>query len=578
MKNYLYFPFLFIIFCLSSCDDLLDLKSNGTITMDEVFTDRNRTRGYLNSCYNYLPTTYLHAGSFTDDAEDSDNTAYSTFDYWYNTGLSASRFQVINFDGGPWSDYFQGIRKCNVFLISIDNATAYATDSEKAGWKAQAYTLRAFYYLQLVKRYGQIPLLLEDYGVSHDYASEKKATVGQIVQQILDDCDSALATPSSADYSWDIRDNQWGIMTKAVAWAIKSQAITYAKSPLFDDGTFTIDKALEITKEALSQFLSNGYELWNEADPENGHNAYATYFLYNPNDMRAKDKETIYGGNQVAVWQNAGLPIIGGVSKAGSCPSQDLVDAYEMANGETPITGYNDANHLKPIINSASGYDENNPYENRDPRFYSTIFYNGSKRGTSSIYTYETGNCGISETNIKYTTTGYYLRKYGDDRSNRNSNYDGYVRIMRLPEIYFNFAEIAYQAKGADEKIDLGGNRSMSACDAVNAVRARAGMPNFPTGLTSDLFEKKYRNERRIEYAMEIDRYFDLRRWKILSEKTQFITGMRITKESDGYTYNRFRFENRPTCEDKYLLYPLTLTEVNKMMTLTGENWQNPGW
>lgn len=578
MKKILFILILFA-YGLTSCEDMLDLKSNGTITMDEVFTDRNRTRGYLNSCYSYRPGTYLYAGSYTDDAQDSrGNTAYSVFDYWYNTGLSASTFQSINIDGGPWSGYFQGIRKCNVFLANIDNATAFATDSEKAGWKAQAYTLRAFYYLLLFKRYGKLPLLLSDYGTDYDYSTESKVSVGIIVQQILDDCDAALATPSSDDFSWNIQDNQWGIMTKGVAWAIKSQAITYAKSPLFDDGTFTMDEALNITKEALYQFLSNDYELWTEPDINNGYNAYSAYFLYNPNDLRAKDKETIYGGDQVAAWQNAGIPTISGVSQAGPCPTQDLVDAYEMENGEAPITGYTDSNHLNPIINPASGYDENDPYSNRDPRFYSTIFYNESKRGSTTIYTYEGGNCGISETNIKYTSTGYYLHKFGHDNSNRNSNSDGYIRLIRLPEIYFNFAEIAYQAKGADEKINIGGNMSMSARDAVNAVRARAGMPDFLPGMSSDAFEKKYRNERRIEYAMEIDRYFDLRRWEILEEKTKFVTGMRITKNGNNYVYNRFRFDERPSSDNKFLLYPLDLSEVNKMLTLTGENWQNPGW
>jgi hypothetical protein len=558
---------------------MLDLDSNGTITMDEVFGDRNRTRGYLNSCYNHRPGQYLYAGSFTDDAEDSENsTAYTVYDYWYNVGLSVSNFGAYNLDGSAWTSYYQGIRKCNVFLANIDKAAIYATNLEKAGWKAQAYTLRAFYYLQLFKRYGPVPLVLEDYGTSHDYGGDGRAPVGIIVKQILTDCDSALVTPSSTDFSWNIMDNQWGIMTKGVAWAIKSQAITFAVSPLFDDGTFTLDEALDITKEALAECLNNGYELWTQEDEINGYNAYATYFLYNPNDLRAQDRETIYGGTWVAAWQNAGIPTIGGMSKAGPCPTQDLVDAYEMANGETPVTGYSDADRLQPIINAASGYDENNPYADRDPRFEATIFYNGTRRGSTRVNTYVGGSCGISETNIKYTSTGYYLRKYAHDNSNRNSNSDGYIRMIRLPELYFNFAEIAYRAKSPDEKISMSGGLSMSASDAVSIVRARAGMPAFPAGMTKDAFEKKYRNERRIEYAMDQERYFDLRRWKILSEKMTFVTGMRIELDGDNYVYNRFRFENRPSRVDKSLLYPIDLSEVNKMLTLTGENWQNPGW
>ncbi len=83
---------------------------------------------------------------------------------------------------------------------------------------------------------------------------------------------------------------------------------------------------------------------------------------------------------RTSVLKDCGLPIISGSSTAGTCPTQELVDAYEMANGKPAITGYSDEQHLKPMINTESGYDESKPYENRDPRFYATVFYNGSSK------------------------------------------------------------------------------------------------------------------------------------------------------------------------------------------------------
>ena len=118
----------------------------------------------------------------------------------------------------------------------------------------------------------------------------------------------------------------------------------------------------------------------------------------------------------------------------------------------------------------------------------------------------------------------------------------------------------------------------MSARDAVNAVRERAGMPGFPSGMSTGEFEEKYRNERKIELAFEEHRFFDVRRWNILNETDKFVTGMRITKGDDGTNYQRFRFENRGSAADKYLRYPIDQAEVNKVVGLTGENWQNPGW
>lgn len=567
----------------TSCNDDLDLKSDGSITMADVFNDRNRTRGYLNGCYDHTPGVHPDAGSFTDDAQDSDDiTSGSIFDHWYNEGINAVNFGSYVLGGARWEACYIGIRRCNVFLANIDASTAYATNEEKVGWKSQAYVLRAFYYLELFKRYGQVPLLITDRDATADYSKDKKATIGEIVNQILSDCDLALSTPVTEHFPWGVQNNQWKMMNRAIAYAIKSQAVTFATSPLFDDGTITKEKALEVTKEALGQCLSHDYSLFTETD--GFHNAYGYYFLYNPNDLRAKDKETIYGGTQVAVWSSAGLPTNDGMTKSGCCPTQDLVDCYEMNNGQQPILGYSDADHLKPIINASSGYDEKEPYKNRDPRFYMTVYYNGALRyldGSNNkvVETYVDGAEGISDKNRKYTRTGYYLHKYNHFKSDKRSNSDGYVRFFRLPELYFNFAELAYQVKGADEKIDLGNGTQLSARDAVNIVRARAGMPELESGMNKSDFEKRYRNERRVEFAMEQIRYFDVRRWKIINETEKFVTGMEITKNGDGsFTYNRFRFKNRPTSDSKFLLFPLDVTEVSKMLTLTGDNWQNPGW
>jgi len=585
MKKYLVLSlFLAMGGSFLSCNDKLDLQSDGSITMDGVFTDRNRTRGYLNACYGYRPGSSLEWSSYTDEAEDCDDiTANSAYDIWYNGGITLENFSTYIVGNSPWSNFYQGIRKCNVFLENIGTATAYASEDEKAGWTAQAYTLRAYYYLQLFKRYGEVPLVTSVLATDYNYSTDKKASIGAIVTQIIADCDAALAQRNNNDaFSWDVLDNQFGIMTRAVAYAIKSEAITYAASPLYSDGTYSWSDAVTITKEALSQCLNNDYKLFDMTSSE-AQNSYALYFLSTPDDKRAVDKETIYGSTQVAVWSNAGLPTNDGMSKAGPCPTQDLIDAYEMANGEAPIIGYSDGDHLKPIVNPAAAYDENNPYEGRDPRFYASIYFNGAVRNLDDlngpkVATYIDGAEGISETNRKYTRTGYYMRKYNHYASDKKNNRDGYIRIFRLAELYLNFAEAAYQVNGPDEKIDLGNGLSMSARDAVNAVRRRVGMPDFQAGMTKDQFEKKYRNERRIELAFEGHRYFDVRRWKIMSETDKFVTGMRIIKDGDGYTYNRFRFTNRASSADKYLLYPIDKTEANKMLELTGNNWQNAGW
>jgi hypothetical protein len=151
--------------------------------------------------------------------------------------------------------------------------------------------------------------------------------------------------------------------------------------------------------------------------------------------------------------------------------------------------------------------------------------------------------------------------------------------MFRLAEMYLNFAEAAYQATGNPETaINIGNGMSMSARDAVNAIRRRVGMPDIPAGLSKDEFEKRYRNERRVELAYEGHRYFDVRRWKIMEQSERYVTGMRITKNDDGsFNYQRISFE-RDSYKEKLYFYPIPQGEIDKMFTHTGLDWQNPGW
>lgn len=730
MKKLRIFTVLLATFLLFSCNDKLDLQTDGRITMDQVFSDYNRTRGYLNSCYGYCPAPYMDRASFTDEAQDADDvTPGSRYINWYSGSVTSISYPIYSSDASPWGSLYTGIRKCNVFLESIKTATVYATDAEKGQWTAQALTLRALYYLQLIKRYGGVPIIDKPLEINHDFSKDKRATFSEVVKFILADCDKALTYPvAQSGFPWNIYDNQFGVMSRAIAYAIKSEAVTYAASPLWSDGTYTWAMATEINKEALYQCMVNGgYKLFDVVPAANvAQNPYALYFITSSNDQRAVDKETIYQrGDVMQVWRWAGMPTNPSMDRTGPCPTQDLVDSYEMANGEAPITGYSDGGRLNPIVNPASGYDPANPYAGRDPRFYASIYYNGATRfldqagdqtaglkftatapfyavaatcpswgnnignltyklfkwntnyatsvsgtpiaentfvnftdgaslmltfgaqpagdyvwelshgtetvgvwkynetvGTSVSYymgkqvsgnyhslisytmplsataltsgssntpvgllysavtqveTFVGGKEEISDISRKNTRTGYYLRKFNNYKSTLSNSADGAIRLFRLAELMLNFAESAYQSAGPDVAVTAG-SISISARDAVNAVRARAGMPPFPAGMTKEAFEKKYRNERRVELAFEEHRFFDVRRWKILDQTDKFVTGMRITKSGSTLSYNRFKFTDRNCSSTKWLMYPIDQAEVDKVIGLSGANWQNPGW
>lgn len=746
------------LFSINSCADL-DLPSDGRLTLKDIFNSYHRTRNYYGNCRSYFPQVgFMYQGnrtplaSFSDEAHDASNGVSGAVFDWYNNRTSASNNPVAG--SYSWAHYFQGIRKCNSFLANINDpemATAIIDEDEKNGWIGEVHVLRAFYYLQLIKRYGGVPLISTPYEVTHDFSNDRRATFEECVDFIIADCDVALAIPESGKsdigFRWNISDNERGTITRAFAYAVKSQAALYAASPLWNtsESKYTWEKATEITKEALDQCLAHGFELFNvKPNGDVAQNAYAYYFIFRSDPSRSVDKETIFESTSARtnVWKWAGTPITGGAEKAGAGPSQELVDAYGMqATGEMPVLGYNDANRLDPIINTASGYDPNNPYEGRDPRFYASVYYNNSPRSLSSgniekdifplkflssvvnnisvsenndevtltstgsdpwihtstlgkplgdaekkvisfqyksnirvtnaefffcvaggpqggrssgenivieqasewtrfeydlstaisnwgfgvdasggaqpenhflrfditggagyeitikdfqietftpppapipVETFVGGNCGISDdiTQIRFTRTGYYLRKFNDYRSNVNVDNDGLMKIFRLGELYLNFAEAAYNSAGPDVAVagKAAGAGALSARDAVNIVRARVEMPPLPAGLSNEEFQVRYRNERQVELAFEEHRFFDVRRWKILNETDKFVTGMRITKDGDNYIYNRIKLQERGTNTDKYLMFPLSLSEVSKMEALTGDDWQNPGW
>ena len=612
MKKYVIILFAILFTgALNSCKDALDLPDDGRISYESIWADRNRTMGYLNACYGnvgVVTSESLDYSAYTSDAQSvQDNTATSAPMRWYTGIIGANNwiFQDI------WSSMYNGIRYCNVFINELPNATAFAQPDEKESWLAQAKCLRALYYYYLIRNYGPVVLSTEPFAFDHNFSADSRTPVWQIVQQILKDTEEALAAAGAEDVSatsigfrWALGDNYGNMMHRALAYAIRSRAILLAVSPLHaneEGNPYTWEDAAKITKEALDQCLTHGYELFKSLPliPTDAYNAYDNYFLTSYDWNRTKDKETIQGSFGVSIWDAYGLPTTDKQSSAGISPSQELVDCYETADGCAIIKQYNE-NHLRPTFTDealASGYDDQNPYVNRDPRFYSTFYYNGALRhwdDTETVAIYDNApeeeSCAIHETLQQYTRTGYYIRKYNKHNSSYEKPADGQIRMIRLAELYLNFAEAANEAYGPTYVVasDVSGSTAMSAVDAVNIVRNRADMCDVRSQYTTDAdtFRPRIRNERRVEFAFEPIYFYDIRRWKTLTNgpTEQFsetiVTGMRATKnEVDGsFKYTRFVVSERLCNQEKYLLYPLPTGEVNKMFSLTVTNWQNPGY
>ena len=223
----------------------------------------------------------------------------------------------------------------------------------------------------------------------------------------------------------------------------------------------------------------------------------------------------------------------------------------------------------KPITDPASGYDPANPYANRDPRLDYTVVTNNATFGTPSrkVESWTGGQDGKPITFA--TNTGYYLWKYQIESLNLNAGNTGVHSwiIFRLPEMYLNYAEALNEYSPGHPDIKK----------YVDLVRARTGvaMPGLPAGLNQADMRERIRNERRVEFAFEDHRFWDVRRW--MQAPTYFATplrGMNIDKNANGtFTYTPITVEPR-VFDAKMYLYPIPLSEISVAKGIV----QNPLW
>ena len=255
---------------------------------------------------------------------------------------------------------------------------------------------------------------------------------------------------------------------------------------------------------------------------------------------------------------------------ASNGPTQNLVDDYDMTNGEPPFIWTNGTK----TVNPASGYDPNDPYANRDPRLDATILHQGSTFHNQTLEmwvasdgkTYAWDNYRRNGDNPR---TGYVLRKFNPEEGELSWQVE-YTQpwiIFRLAEIYLNYAEAEFELGEEDV-----------AREYVNKVRARVNMPGLPASVKGEALRARIRNERRIEFAFEEHRYFDVRRWKIAMEtENRPYYGVEIVKdvETGEMTFNDLLLGQRIFTEQMYLL-PIATNEIRKNngTLLQTETWR----
>ena len=539
---------------LVGCTDKMDYHEYTNYGKEYVFSDFGRTAAFVNNIYSYLDYDLLGTTSLASACDEAE--------------MALNYSNVLDYTNGNWTalnpksqwNYYTPIRAANYFLENglnlefsdlILNQDYEAQMKRYGRYQYEVRLLRAYYYFLLVRAYGDVPFTTKVL-TEAEANSLERTPASQVFDFIISECD-AVAPQLPVDYSKLDNDAAGGTnpeagrVTRGAALALKARASLYCASKLFNDSENRdlYKRAATASLDVINYCGENNITLGKYTD------------LWGADNWKASEMIFVRRVGDTDDPERTNFPIGMENAKSGNCPTQTLVDAYEMKNGGEP--------------------NQKDPYTGRDPRFAMTIAVNGDKWPNTNPNPLEIYTGGRDAAPVPYATpTGYYVKKYVDGATDISaSTSSGGKRhswiTFRLGEFLLNYAEANFKYFGSADIKDA--ELTMTAREAVNKVRKRTGvdMPDFPEGMSSSDFWSRYKNERMVELAFEGHRFWDVRRWK--EGGFTSIGRMLITKNSDdSFTYTRSI--KALVWDDKMYFFPIPQSERAKNSNLT----QNPGW
>lgn len=539
---------------LVGCTDKMDYHEYTNYGKEYVFSDFGRTAAFVNNIYSYLDYDLLGTTSLASACDEAE--------------MALNYSNVLDYTNGNWTalnpksqwNYYTPIRAANYFLENglnlefsdlILNQDYEAQMKRYGRYQYEVRLLRAYYYFLLVRAYGDVPFTTKVL-TEAEANSLERTPASQVFDFIISECD-AVAPQLPVDYSKLDNDAAGGTnpeagrVTRGAALALKARASLYCASKLFNDSENRdlYKRAATASLDVINYCGENNITLGKYTD------------LWGADNWKASEMIFVRRVGDTDDPERTNFPIGMENAKSGNCPTQTLVDAYEMKNGGEP--------------------NQKDPYTGRDPRFAMTIAVNGDKWPNTNPNPLEIYTGGRDAAPVPYATpTGYYVKKYVDGATDISaSTSSGGKRhswiTFRLGEFLLNYAEATFKYFGSADIKDA--ELTMTAREAVNKVRKRTGvdMPDFPEGMSSSDFWSRYKNERMVELAFEGHRFWDVRRWK--EGGLTSIGRMLITKNSDdSFTYTRSI--KALVWDDKMYFYPIPDSEIRKNPNLK----QNPGW
>lgn len=614
-----------IFLTTNSCkkvDNFLDKAPGVDINESVAFSSVAQLDIYLNTIYKFglhsqlayrdatlsitgppiVNTDVFHPTSdMTDESEMSEVAGFGASIAW-NTG-TLSAVNIIKNEDYRFYQRFTALRQIVLLLKNIDNVPDIS-DAYKQQVIAEVKSIRAFLYLEMVKRYGGVPII-EGLFAPGEFAVIPRNTLKECFDFIVKNCDEAI---KSGALPLNQTTSLKGRITKLVPYAIKARALLYAASPIFNTATPYLSMPDKANDKLIcfGDYDVNRWKVAADASLEVLEIAPSCGIsLVNNSPGGALGKYPVIdrtGPSLTSPFIAPGtVPIIGNYefSWAEYNNSEIILtyQGYPAANlGNTPWnlfaptatgvtwSGLNvTLNHLKKYEKidgskqdwTSGGNDLDAIYRNLDPRFKQSILYNNGYLAVGYTAFELFDNVPLNKNNL----TGHWMRKMLPNRY-RTGNNQTLDIILRLNEFYLNYAEALNEFSGSSAAAT--GSVTPPAIptniyDAVNYIRARSGMPAL-TGLSQATFRDRIRNERAVEMAFDDHRLWDVRRWLIAEDEGVMrgnMLGIKIRKNAGTpvtYSWEPYTFETRVFNRNMYL-HPFVLTEVQK-----GGLVQNPGW
>ena len=606
---------------LVSCTDWLDKDPESIVAEDEAFKNFRNFQGYIEEIYNMVPdkqkANYCTSWNFGDDALHNPE-GYAHMDHQVDLGnyrnwWTNSQCWLNGAWDSLWKSSWYSIRKCNMGIANIKSLVG--TDEERNLLLGQMYFFRAWWHFELICYFGGLPYVDEVYPAD---------AIPELPRLSFQECADRCAEDFERAYDllpWDWDETLAGMQTsgsndlridKFMALCYLGKVYLWAGSPLMKEFEKTKDggvakllgassngktydydvayckkaaeafgKALDMVAKGAVKYKLVGFrysDIYNHTMDEHADNCYSDIFYTVKQDWKMPGStEAIFRGAfpgvNSAPWNCAKLfgPKVDGLVEHDNIihhPTANLVDQYGMANGQ-PIYLVRNGQY---VLNELSGWDPEHPFQNRDPRFYHDIVFDGfhyvlNREGMTDaqkahVLDYCSLYTGGAMRELDHgSASGYFIQKLVPHQCNKGDKWyewdyqiQTYIPYMRLADVYLMYAEArtAIATTVSDIKERPTYCPTLSAVEAINVLRDRVNTEDFPMEHvqpnvmdTKEHFMDEIRRERAVELSFEGFRWCDLQRWLLLTEAPYTVKYSHEFErlETDDWFYSKTTFE-----------------------------------